>query len=285
MNVETMDGWRCARPIRVAALCAAAYAVAAMTAHAADLHANTAAAFDRYVRLTELRLDGEMRGPAPFLWIDSLPEPRRTEASAELQRGEVLVSRMDTRDAGRPIDIPGGMCHHWVGIVFVPGATLERTAALMQTYDRYQEIYRPAIQRSRLLARDGDRFTVSLQLFMKKIVTVVLNTEYNVRYVRVSSKRIQVRSSSTRIAEVQRPGTPAEQEAPVGHDDGFLWRFNNYCALEERDGGTYVQCESVSLSRDVPIGLGWLIGPFVTSIPRESLEFTLRTLRAALMKG
>jgi hypothetical protein len=64
-----------------------------------------------------------------------------------------------------------------------------------------------------------------------------------------------------------------------------LWRFNNYCALEERDGGTYVQCESVSLSRDVPTGLGWLIGPFVTSIPRESLEFTLRTQRAALMKG
>jgi len=46
-----------------------------------------------------------------------------------------------------------------------------------------------------------------------------------------------------------------------------------------------VQCESVSLSRDVPTGLGWLIGPFVTSIPRESLEFTLRTLRAELMKG
>ena len=78
------------------------------------------------------------------------------------------------------------------------------------------------------------------------------------------------------------PDTPEEHESPVGHDSGFLWRLNNYCALDERDGGTYVQCETVSLSRDIPIGLGWLIGPFVTSIPRESLEFTLGAMRAAV---
>ena len=52
-------------------------------------------------------------------------------------------------------------------------------------------------------------------------------------------------------------------------------------------GGTYVQCESVSLSRAIPTGLGWLVGPFVTSIPRESLEFTLGSMRkrTALMQG
>ena len=68
----------------------------------------------------------------------------------------------------------------------------------------------------------------------------------------------------------------------MGHDSGFLWRFNNYCSLEERDQGTTVQCETVSLSRDIPTGLGWLIGPFVTSIPRESLELTLQAMRRAL---
>src|SRR6202043_3168726 len=87
---------------------------------------------------------------------------------------------------------------------------------------------------------------------------------------------------TTRIAEVQHAGTSEEREKPVGHDNGFLWRFNNYCGLEERNDGTYVQCESVSLSRTIPAGLGWLIGPFVTSIPRESLEFTLQTMRGAL---
>jgi hypothetical protein len=94
--------------------------------------------------------------------------------------------------------------------------------------------------------------------------------------------RAHVRSYTTRIAEVEDPGTPNEKEAPVGQDSGFLWRFNNYCSLEERAEGTYIQCESVSLSRGIPTGLGWLVGPFVTSIPRESLEFTLGSMRKAL---
>src|SRR4030095_10149575 len=88
--------------------------------------------------------------------------------------------------------------------------------------------------------------------------------------------------ASTRIAEVADPDTAEEREQPVGHDNGFLWRFNNYCALEERGRVTYVQCESLSLSRDIPLGLGWLIQPFVRGVPRESLEFTLGTIRKAL---
>jgi hypothetical protein len=71
----------------------------------------------------------------------------------------------------------------------------------------------------------------------------------------------------------------------VGHDNGFLWRFNNYCGLEGRKEGTYVQCETVSLSRDVPFGLGWFIRPFITGVPRESLEFTLNAMRTALTKS
>jgi hypothetical protein len=177
------------------------------------------------------------------------------------------------------------MCHHWIGTVFLPGVTLDRTAELMQAYRDYHEIYRPVVRRSEMLSRDRDHFTVSLQLVMKKVVSVVLNTEYDVRYVRASSARMQVRSVTTRIAEVQHPDTLDGQEKPIGHDSGFLWRLNNYCGLEERHEGTYVQCETVSLSRSIPTGLGWLIGPFVTSIPRESLTFTLQTMRRALTTG
>jgi hypothetical protein len=43
-----------------------------------------------------------------------------------------------------------------------------------------------------------------------------------------------------------------------------------------------MQIESISLTRDIPAGLGWLIGPFVQSVPRESLEFTLNATRNAL---
>ncbi len=39
---------------------------------------------------------------------------------------------------------------------------------------------------------------------------------------------------------------------------------------------------SVSLSRQIPFGLGWVVKPFVTSLPRESLEGTLQATRVAI---
>jgi len=50
----------------------------------------------------------------------------------------------------------------------------------------------------------------------------------------------------------------------------------------QRDGGVYVQLEAISLTRNIPTGLNWLISPFVTSIPKESLLFTLTHTRDAL---
>jgi hypothetical protein len=53
--------------------------------------------------------------------------------------------------------------------------------------------------------------------------------------------------------------------------------------IEERDDGVYVQSEVASLRRDIPTGLGWLVGPFVTSIPQETLLFTLESTRRAVV--
>jgi hypothetical protein len=64
-----------------------------------------------------------------------------------------------------------------------------------------------------------------------------------------------------------------------------LWRLNTYWSYEERDGGVYVQVESVSLTPSIPYGLGWAVGPYVESIPRESLEFTLRAVCNGLRNG
>jgi len=101
--------------------------------------------------------------------------------------------------------------------------------------------------------------------------------------VRLDADRAASSIVATRIAEVENPGTPAEREKPPGLDSGYLWRLNTYWRFLRRDGGTYVQCESISLTRGIPTGLGWLIGPFVTSLPRESLQFTLETTRRALV--
>ena len=249
---------------------------------AADLQDRTRQAFDRYVEVTEARIEQELLQAGRGLWVDRLSQAQRADAEQQLRAGEVLVARLESRAGGKPLDIPDGKVHHWIGTVFIPGATLARTIQMVQDYDQYPRIYQPAIRRSTTVARDGPRFKVSMQMFMKKVISVVLNADFDVVYRSLGPTRMYVPSVATRIAEVENPDTPQAREKPVGQDNGFLWRFNNYCLFEERDGGTYMQCESVSLSRAIPIGLGWLIGPFVTSIPRESLTFTLSSARRHL---
>jgi hypothetical protein len=83
---------------------------------------------------------------------------------------------------------------------------------------------------------------------------------------------------------VDHAGKPDERVLPPGHDSGFLWKLYSYWRFQERDGGVYVECEAISLTRAVPAGLGWVIQPIITSLPRESLANTLRETRAALQK-
>ena len=263
---------------------AIALLVFSRSAQAADLQAKTVAAFDRYVRITEARMAAEVADAGRFLWVDSLADPRRATALDELRRGGLVIERLATRDGEQKIDVPGGLIHHWVGVVFVPGAGVDQAVALLQDYDRHAEIYKPGIARSKLLARDGDTFRVQLRFVMKKVITVVMNTENEARFTHPRRDRAYSRIYSTRITEIEHADTPEEFENPVGHDGGYLWRLYSYWRFLERDGGTYVQCESISLSRGIPIGFGWLIGPFVTSIPRESLVFILETTRARLAR-
>jgi hypothetical protein len=63
---------------------------------------------------------------------------------------------------------------------------------------------------------------------------------------------------------------------------GFLWRLHSYWRFEKRDAGVVVECRAVSLTRDVPFGLGWAIEPIIEKLPKESLINTLEATRQAL---
>lgn len=249
-------------------------------AGAAEAQPRTVAAFGRYVHTAEKRMDSG----GSFLWVDGLADAHRRTVLGELGRGELVIERVTIHDGTERIDVPDGLMHHWLGLVFVPGASVDQALALLQDYDRHAQIYRPAVARSKLLARDGDVFRVYLRFTMKRVITVVVNTENEARFTRLGRDKAQSRIYSTRIAEVEDADTPREREKPVGRDGGYLWRLYTYWRFLERDGGTYVQCESISLTRAIPPAFRWLIGPFVTSIPRESLAFTLETTRAALAR-
>jgi hypothetical protein len=267
-------------PRRILLVVAIVLCVSSSRPSGAELKPRTVAAFDRYVRVTEARMTGD----APFLWVDALQEAKRRSSLETMRQGQLVIERLQTHDAGKAIDIPDGMVHHWLGSVFVPGATVGQAVTLLQDYDRHAEIYRPNVVQSRLLSRDGDLFRAYLRFYMKKVIAVTVNSEHEALFTRPAADRAQSRIYSMRIAEVENAGTAHEREKPVGNDGGFLWRLNTYWRFLERDGGTYLQCEAISLSRGIPLGVGWLVGPFVTSIPRDSLTFTLETSRATLAR-
>ena len=161
---------------------------------------------------------------------------------------------------------------------------MPQVLTLLQDYDHHSIYYSPEVTKSKMLEHSGDDFNVYFRLTRKKIITVVLDTEYEVHYQRLDATRAQSRSYSTRVVEIEHPGEPNERAMPPGNDDGFMWRLYSYWRFSEADHGVYVQCEAISLTRDIPTGLNWLIGPFIESIPRESLDFTLGSTRAAVLR-
>jgi hypothetical protein len=256
---------------------AAAVALSVATLGAAELKEATVKAFKTYVAAAEAR------PAAPFLWLDTRSAAERQRLLADLRKGELLIERLRVRPGGRELDVPDGMIHHWMGMVFIPNATAAEAVSLLQDYDRHASVYAPTVAKSRLLSRQGDEFTFSLRFVMTKVITVVVDGEHRARFAWLGPGRARSWIRSTRLAEVADAGTSQERAEPVGQGGGYLWRLNSYWRFEERDGGVYLECESISLTRDIPFGLGWIVGPFVTSLPRESLEFTLQTTRKKLM--
>ena len=254
-----------------------------LPSRAEQLGTKTASAFNQYVRAKEARSSQELAGGKIFLWIDALPPEARSQAYARLQQGQIITRRSEECASEHCTAVPGGLIHDWTGIVFIPGVSMSQAIAALQDYDRDVDYYQPQVLQSKLLERSGDVFRVFLRLKQVKVVTVVLDTEYEIHYTHLDPSHAYSRSYSTRIAEVEHAGEPVEHDRPAGDDRGFLWRLYSYWRFYEADGGTYLQCNAVSLTRDVPAALGWLIQPFIEDIPGESLRFILNATRTALV--
>lgn len=238
----------------------------------------TSQGFDHYIAQAEARITQQRSEGNGFLKLDSLPSGQRSETLRRLQQGEVVIEKA----ANTPQEIPGGLIHDWQGWVFVPGVTVQQVVDLIRDYDHLTRYYSPDVLQSRLMSARGDDLHVYMRLQKHNVVTVVLDTEYDVHYGRVDAAHQYSISRSTRVSEIENPGSSSERALPHGHDHGYMWRLNSYWAFKQADDGVLVECEAVSLTRDIPTGLAWLIGPFVNSIPRESLQFTLNATRNAL---
>jgi hypothetical protein len=253
-------------------------------AEGVELKAETVAAFDHYILVTEARMEDDLRKDH-FFFVDRLSDNRRHTIDAQLLQGMVEIQRLQTLEEGRTIPVPGGMIHHWAGVIFVPNATLPQVRAIVEDYDELEKFYKPEIRRSKLLKRNGNESKTYLQLYKKSMVTVVLNANFENTDTQFSNTRAQTKSHSSRIAEVANQGKPDEHELPVGMDHGYMWRLYVYWRIEEKIGGVYLQIEVVALTRKFPLMIGWLINPLIENIPRSTISGLLINTRRAVVEG
>jgi hypothetical protein len=237
-------------------------------------------AFNSYVNAVESRLAKQHRSEDSFL--DRITwDP---QSQMRLHRGELLIEKL-TPSTGA--GLPGALLHHWRGTAFAPGATAADFEHLMKDFNAYPQHFSPQVLQTKVLTRDGDhlqpdRFQASMRVRQQHVITVVMDTTYDIAFGRLDAQHGYSISRGTQISEIASPGTGSERALTPAEEHGFLWRLNTYWSYEERDGGLYMQIESVSLTRSIPTGLGWIVGPFVESVPRDSLEFTLRSVQKAL---
>lgn len=229
------------------------------------------AAFDSYSQAVEMRLEKQLRSHDGCALLSR-------EVEFKARRGEFVVEQLTP--AGNIA--AGAMLHHWRGSAFITGASAADFRRLMKDFDAYPLHYRPQVLRARVLTRQGDRFQVVMRVRQHHVLTVVMDSTYDVTFGELDPHCGYSRSRSTQISEIDSAGTAGERTLGAREEHGFLWRLNTYWSYAERDGGLEITIESISLTRDIPTGLGWMIGPFVQSIPRESLEFTLRSTSDAL---
>ena len=189
---------------------------------------------------------------------------------------------MELSSGKRAIQVPDGLIHDWIGSTCVPGATMKKTLALVQDYDNHKNIYQPEVIGSKLIRRQGDDFQIYLRLRKKKVITVILDTDHDVHYFSLDATRWCCHTRTTRISEVEDAGKPTERARPPDTGYGFLWRLNSYWRFAERDNSVYIECRAISLTRNIPKTLAWIIEPMVDKLPRESLRSTLEATRRAL---
>jgi hypothetical protein len=233
-------------------------------------------AFNSYIGVVESRLSQQHRSQTAFFAsVASSPEKE-----VHLRKGEVIIERLGPSDGA----LRGAMLHHWRGTAFAPGAKAADFERLMKDFDAYPQYFAPQVLQGRILTQHGDHLQAWMRVRQKHILTVVMDTTYDITYARLDAQNGYSISRSTQISEIDSAGTREERALNSNEEHGFLWRLNTYWSYEERGGGLFMQIESVSLTRSIPNGLGWIVRPFVESVPRESLEFTLRSTCNALRK-
>ena len=239
------------------------------------LQPETIAAWDAYLQAANDKMQARLQPGATFLWIDEQP------GRAEKIRTKGPYIAPAAKDI--PRKVPSGLIHDWLGVGFVPNATIEDILRIVRDYDRYKDIYRPGVIDSAFRRTEGMQDFFFLRLANRSVVAkTALDTEGVSSYTRVDDTRWYGVSNTTEIREIDKFGTEDQRTLPPDEGRGLIWRLSSITRLEERDGGVYAELEAIALSRDIPAAFRLFVTPIVRRVARDSLATSLHQTKVAI---
>ena len=234
----------------------------------------TVGAWESYIEGVNTSVAERNTGSRPFLSADESPETQR-----RVQSGELVITNHDPRK------VPRGLIHDWIGVMFLPNISLDQVMAVLNGYDRYSDIYKSLIRKSSVIEQSGDSVKLNVLAVQKAFsVTAAVDTDEEIQITRPGPNRVCITASSSRIQEIANYGKPNEHTFPEDRRPGYVWRALIVQRLEQRDGGVYVELETMSLSRGIPIEVRWLIKPLTDELPRKMMTDILDETRAAVQR-
>jgi hypothetical protein len=254
---------------------AALLLIAAASASAVELSPKTLKQFQAYMCTADEAMEARAKSKEAFLWSTESAERRGL-----MRSGSVVIEPWQSHVT---TEIHGGLVHDWVSAAFVPGAKIADFVSVIKDFPAYPQVYKPDVLAGRHISHQGDRMRGVMRMHKKNVLTVVLDAEFELEFRNLSPTRYQDWTRSVSIVEVENAGKSNEYTKPADSGYGFLWRLNSYWQVEEADGGIYMECRAISLTRDIPMGLSWAIKPMISTLPKESLQKTLEATRRAVV--
>ena len=247
----------------------------AARAGATELEGATVDAWQEYLRGAGVRMQARLDGNKPFLWVDEA-----ADRGLRIQRGEIVVAPLVGHGTQT---VPNGLIHDWIGAVLIPNTTIEGLLSVVHDYDRYKEIFKPAVTDSRSLACDTTEREFSM-LWQRHVlfVNAAMQGHYRAHDHMVDAHRGYSIVDADSIQEIREYGHPSEHLLPPDTGSGFIWRIHSISRFEERDGGVYLEVEAMALTRDIPGSLRWMVSPVVNRLSISSLTTTLSQTRQAV---
>jgi hypothetical protein len=261
--------------VRPTILLLIATAVFPIDANAATLKPETVADWEDYLHTVNTALQDRIRPGGTFLWVDEA-----AERLAKVREGEIVVA---AAPGHIPRKVEGGLIHHWIGAAFLPNAKVDDILDVIRDYNRYKDFYPPSVVESKVLVRNDsdEKFTMQLvnhEFFAKMAV----DADYRVTNVHLDQGRFYSIARTTRVQQLENYGQPREHMIPEGQGGGYIWKLFSIARLEQRDGGIYIEMETVALSRGIPAAFRIIADPIVRRVSRDAMLTAIKQTQDAV---